>query len=71
MRRAHKTREEKLWDRLAAIHRRVQWMADEEARAALVGGRAADGAFLDEKERLCEETDRILDELEKGLKRNA
>ncbi len=52
---------------LSAIHERVQWMADEEARTAWVGGRAADGVFLAKKERLCDATDRILDELEQGL----
>ena len=64
----NKFRKEFLWKHLSAIHERVQWMADEEARAAWVGGRAADGIFLAKKERLCDATDRILDELEQGLK---
>ncbi len=59
-------REAKLARRLEAIHKRVQWMANEEARAAWVGGIAARGEFLAEKERLLDETDRILDELLKG-----
>ena len=65
------SREERLWKRLEAIHKRVQWMADEEVRGALLGGGAADGRFIAEKERLCDEAEKILDELEKGLKKNA
>jgi hypothetical protein len=56
--------QKKLLSKLAAIHQRVQWMADEEARSAWVGGLAARGIFLDEKERLIAEAERILDELE-------
>ncbi len=61
--------EQQLWKRLEHIHARIQWMADAEARAAMVGGEAANGQFWPEKLRLCDETDRILDELERGLKR--
>jgi hypothetical protein len=57
-------REAKLERRLEVIHKRVQWMADAEARAAWVRGLGARGEFLPEKERLLDETDRILDELE-------
>jgi hypothetical protein len=56
--------QKKLLSKLAAIHQRVQWMADEEARSAWAGGLAARGIFLDEKERLIDEAERILDELE-------
>ncbi|CAA7615448.1 hypothetical protein MTBSS4_130002 [Magnetospirillum sp. SS-4] len=55
---------ERLWSRLAAIHQRVQWMADEEARSAWVNGPAAQGMYLDEKERLIDEAERVLDALE-------
>jgi hypothetical protein len=51
-------------DRLAQIHDRVNWMADQEARSAWVGGPAAQGIFLDAKERLIDEAERILDQLE-------
>lgn len=61
-----KEREQRLMARLAAIHKRVQWMADEEARSAWVNGPAAQGHFLDEKERLIEEADRVLNELERA-----
>ncbi len=54
---------------ISHIHARIQWMADPEARAALVGGAAADGRFWPEKLRLCDETDSVLDKLENGLKR--
>ena len=57
-------REAKLERRLEVIHKRVQWMADAEARAAWVRGLGARGEVLPEKERLLDETDRILDELE-------
>jgi hypothetical protein len=53
--------------RLRHIHERVNWLASDEARAALIGGAAADGRFLPEKERLIDEAERILDELERGL----
>ena len=62
---------QKLWTRLSQIHARIQWMADAEARAAMVGGAAADGRFIPEKLKLCDETDRILDKLESGLKRDS
>jgi hypothetical protein len=49
--------------RLKDIHERVQWMADAEARSALVNGWAADGHLWPEKEKLIEESERLLDEL--------
>jgi hypothetical protein len=57
-------RERQLKHRLQSIHQRVQWMANEEARFVWVKGLAARGSHLIEKERLLDETDRILDELE-------
>lgn len=57
-------RQRRLMDRLAQIHDRVNWMADQEARSAWVGGPAAQGIFLDAKERLIDEAERILDQLE-------
>jgi hypothetical protein len=63
-----KQREEELEARLQKIHDRVQWMADREARAAWFNTYGARGEFWEEKKRLLDETDRILDELE-GKKR--
>lgn len=59
-------REKQIDDRLLAIHHRIAWMADAEARAAWINGLAAKGAFLDEKERLLDEADRLLDEFERS-----
>jgi hypothetical protein len=64
------SQEQQLWARLTAIHSRIKWMADREMQAASVNGEVADGHFWPEKLRLCDETDRILDQLEQGLKRN-
>ena len=58
-------REKNLLHRLDVIHSRVQWMADTEARAAWIGGFGASGELLAAKERLLDETERILAELEK------
>ena len=49
--------------RLRAIYQRVQWIADEEARAAWVNGFAANGCYTDEKEKLLKRTEKILDKL--------
>ncbi len=54
-----------LWERLGAIHQRIQWMADEEAVAAWINGLAARGVFMEEKLRLLEEADHILDKIQK------
>ena len=62
--------QKKRLSKLAAIHQRVQWMADEEARSAWVGDLAARAIFLDEKERLIAEAERILDELEQKSNAN-
>jgi hypothetical protein len=53
--------------RLTQIHNRIQWLADEEARAAWVKGAAADGRFWPEKLRLLDEADALLDKLEAGI----
>ncbi len=57
---------ESLFKRLGAIHQRIQWMADEEAASAWFNGLAARGVFMDEKLRLLDEADRILDAIEKS-----
>ena len=57
-------REALLLARLDQIHKRVQWMADEEARSAWVNGQAAQGMLWPAKLKLLDETDRILDELQ-------
>jgi len=53
-----------LWERLAAIHKRVQWMADEEARSAWVNGQASRGALMPAKMELINEAEKILDRIE-------
>jgi hypothetical protein len=63
MMRGDERRKNKLEARLLAIHQRMAWIANEEARSAWLKGAAAQGHFLDEKERLIDETDRILDKL--------
>ncbi len=55
---------QRLFARLAAIHTRVQWMADQEAVAAWVNGPAAQGIYMADKERLIDEAEGILDRLE-------
>lgn len=64
------TDHERLWARLRRINERIDRIASEEARAAWVNGAAADGRFIPEKERLIEQAEKILDDLERGL-RNA
>ena len=55
--------EQWMMDRLAAIHQRIQEMADAEARSALVKGWAAAGGHLAEKKELIEKADAILSKL--------
>jgi hypothetical protein len=55
--------EQCLMDRLGAIHRRINEIADLEARSAYVKGWAAQGNLMPEKERLIAQTEKILDEL--------
>lgn len=57
-------REDQIVKRLEATHKRVQWMADQEARAIWVGGVGARGEYLKEKESLLDETERLLDKLD-------
>jgi hypothetical protein len=57
--------EKRLWELLADIHRRVQDLADTEARSATVGGHAAQGVLQPAKDDLIELAERILDALEK------
>ena len=56
--------EEELNARLDAIHARLQWISDAEARAAWVNGLAARGILDTERERLIQETERVLDDLQ-------
>ena len=57
-------REEDLENRLKLIAKRIQSIADQEARSALVRGYGSRGEFVQEKENLINRTDEILDELE-------
>jgi len=59
------TEEEKaqLEMRLSHIHKRVQWIANEEARSVWVQGFAARGGLMPEKIKLLDETDSVLDKL--------
>jgi hypothetical protein len=50
-------------DALARIHRRINEIADQEARDAKVSGWAAQGHLMPEKLRLIQRTEEILDEL--------
>lgn len=55
--------EDRLVWRLGALHDRINKIADIEARSALVGGWAAQGNLMPEKERLIDEAEKILDKL--------
>ena len=56
-------REARINDWLGQIHRRLADIAAIEAKAVLVGGYGSKGDFDPERQRLIEETDRLLDEL--------
>jgi hypothetical protein len=56
-------REAQINNRLAQIHRRLDQIADIEAKAAPHKGFGANGELDPERQRLTEETDRLLDEL--------
>lgn len=57
--------EDELNRRLDAIHARLAWISDAEARAAWIGGWAAQGWHNPERTRLIEQAEKVLDELEK------
>ena len=44
------------------LHKRLEWISEEEARSAMVGGAAAQGQFQPERDRIIKRTDEILDE---------
>ena len=56
-------REAQINDRLGQIHHRLADIAAIEAKAALVGGYGSKGEFDPERQRLIEETDRLLNGL--------
>ncbi len=56
--------EEQLNARLDALHARLAWISNTEARAAWVNGFGANGEFDPERTRIIDEADRILDELQ-------
>ena len=56
--------EQILWDRLGMIHKRVQWMADQEALSAWVNGAAAQGSLMPSKMKLIADAEAILDKIE-------
>lgn len=54
---------DRLEARLLAIHKRVQWIANEEARSVWINGWAAQGGLDPERTRLLDEAESILDQL--------
>lgn len=58
---------EAILGRVSAINQRVDWIAKEEARSAQFGGKAAEGYFTAEKEKLIAETDELLLKAQKLL----
>lgn len=50
--------------RLLVLHDRLQWIADEEARAAWVRGYGAAGEFQEEREKNIAEAEEILERLD-------
>jgi predicted nucleotide-binding protein (sugar kinase/HSP70/actin superfamily) len=56
--------EKDLEARLLQIHKRLQWIADTEARAAWVAGYGARGEFEDERDQLLKQAEEILTKLE-------
>jgi hypothetical protein len=63
---ATKDQETLLNKRLSEIHRRVQWIADEEQESTLVGGHAVTQIHSAEKKRLLEEAEGILEALRRA-----
>jgi len=47
---------------IARLHKRLEWISEEEARSAMVRGVAAQGHFQPERDRIIKRTDEILDE---------
>ncbi|MDE0052224.1 MAG: hypothetical protein OXO52_20760 [Rhodospirillales bacterium] len=62
--------EERLWNKMRQCRDRLQRIADEEARAARLRSGAADGRYEEERDRLIDKMDELLDQLE-GLGKNA
>ena len=56
------TMDQKINAEIERLHKRLEWISDEEARSTLVGGRAAQGHFQPERERIIKKTDELLDE---------
>ncbi len=44
------------------LHKKLEWISEEEARSAQFGGIAAQGHFEPERERIIRQTDELLDE---------
>ena len=44
------------------LHKRLEWISEEEARSAMVSGVAAEGRFQPERDRIIKRTDEVLDE---------
>jgi hypothetical protein len=59
------TRENELESRLLAVHKRLQWLADQEARAAWLNGYGANGEHEAERERLISSAESLVDEMDK------
>lgn len=57
-------REAQINQRLHHIHQRLEQIAAIEAKASLVRGRGSNGEFDPERQRLIDETERLLDELQ-------
>ncbi|MGO8839979.1 MAG: hypothetical protein ACLPWS_15255 [Rhodomicrobium sp.] len=58
----------RLEQRLIAINKQVEWMADQEARSAWVKGLAAQGALAPTKSSLIDEAEKVIDRAEDILK---
>ncbi|WP_428929718.1 hypothetical protein [Marinibacterium sp. SX1] len=56
------TDDEKFHAEIERLHKRLEWISEEEARSALVGGIAAQGSFQPERDRIIQRTDELLDE---------
>ncbi len=54
---------DRLEGKLKVIHKRIQWIADEEAKSAVVNGVVARGHFSKEKDDLITRSEKALDEI--------